>query len=80
MSTPVVVIIALSLLAISSLTAALQLVHRRRVRRGSLEDPADRYQREMREIQRITRARSARRYTRQVGDPPAGDYGTGSGA
>jgi hypothetical protein len=79
MSTPVVVIIVLSLLAIS-LTASLQLVHRRRIRRGSLEDPADRYQREMREIQRITRARSARRYTRQVGDPPAGDYGTGSGA
>ena len=69
MGTLVAGVIGLSLVAIL-LTAAFLLIHRRRVSRLSLEDPADRYQREIRNIQRITHARSEHRYTRQVGDPP----------
>jgi hypothetical protein len=76
METLVAGVIGLSLLAIL-LTAALGLglAHRSRRRR-----PADQYQRELHEIQRITRARSETRYTRQVGDAQGGNYGSGSGA
>jgi hypothetical protein len=78
MGTLVVGVIGLALLAIL-VTAALRLVHRRRGRRARVEGPAARYQREIREIQRITGARSERRYTRQIGDVSGGDYGAGSG-
>jgi hypothetical protein len=71
--------IGLTLLAIL-FTAGLRLIQRRHVRRLSFEGPADRYQREIREIRRITRARSEHRYTHQVGDPPMGNYGSGWGA
>jgi hypothetical protein len=80
MGTPLIAgVICLSLVAILFI-AALRMVHRRRVRRLSIEDPLDRYQREIREIKRGTHARSKHRYTRQLGDPPGGNYGGGFGA
>ena len=79
MGTLVAGVIGFSLLAVL-FAAAFLLIHRRRASRMSLEEPADRYRCEIREIQRITHARSEHRYTRQVGDPPGGNYGTGSGA
>lgn len=78
MGTVVVGVMGLSLLGIV-VAAGLRLMRRRSVRGGGADAPADRYLREMREIQRITHARSERRYTGQVGDPPAGNYGSGSG-
>ena len=72
MATLVAGVIGFSLLAVL-FTAVFLLIHRRRASRLSLEETADRYQREIRRIQRITHARSEHRYTRQVGD------GTGGG-
>ena len=71
------VVVGVSLVIILVITAVLILA--RRKHRLSTETPKDRYQRDIREVQRATYAKTRLRPARQVGNSDGGDYGNFGG-